>query len=165
MKRKRRVAERQKKEAQRSGRERPASRLPASFTIEAALLVPVLLAVLFLLLQSILYLHDTVQAEVWLSEQAVRVRREAENDGRTVGERGTEDLPRLAVLRCRSDSVTKHLFSVRARAVFETRMLSGFASLFFGGPARERTGQVTEKIMDTPGFLRIAGAIQEELEE
>ena len=45
------------------------------------------------------------------------------------------------------------------------RMLSRFVAVFFDGPARSRMKRVTEKIMDTPGFLRIAGAIQEELEE
>ena len=139
-------------------------RLQASFTIEAALLVPILLAVLFLLLQSILYLHDTVRAEVWLSEQAVWARRESEND-RVPAEGTREAAPRRAVLRGGNHSVTKRWFSIQAEASFEIRMLSRFVAVFFDGPARSRMKRVTEKIMDTPGFLRIAGAIQEELEE
>lgn len=165
MERKRRIQKQWEKEERETVRDRRGRRLRASFTIEAALLVPVLLAVLFLLLQSILYLHDTVQAEVWLSEQAVRVRREAENDGQPAEARISEDSLRLTVLRCRNRFVTKHLFSVRAEASFEMRMLSRFAAAFFDRPSQGRARQVTEKIMDTPGFLRIAGAIQEELEE
>ena len=165
MERKRGMWNRQEKEEREVPGIRRGRRLRASFTIEAALLVPVLLAVLFLLLQSILYLHDTVRAEVWLSEQAVRVRREAENDGRPAERTNAEDLPRMAVLVCGDCSVTKRLFSVRAEASFAIRTLSRFAAAFFDGPAEGRTRRVTEKIMDTPGFLRIAGAIQEEMEE
>jgi len=54
-------------------------RLRASFTIEASFVVPVVLALVFLGLGTILYLHDRVWAQAWAYEQAWRIRMEAES--------------------------------------------------------------------------------------
>jgi len=54
-------------------------RLRASFTIEAALIVPVVLALVFLGLGTILYLHDRVWAQAWAYEQAWWTRMEEES--------------------------------------------------------------------------------------
>ena len=44
--------------------------LAGSFTIEAALLIPLLLSVIFMILQLTLYLHDMVWTEAWIGWQA-----------------------------------------------------------------------------------------------
>lgn len=137
----------------------------ASFTIEAAVIVPIILAVIFLLLQMILYLHDTVWTEVWLSGQAWNVRWSQENESDDENGVGMGEVPRLAVLRCGDRRLVEHSRSVRAEALFQIHLFPRFVTVIFETQPDEVSRQVTEKIVDTPQFLKIVGAILEEGEE
>ncbi len=143
----------------RSGR-RP-TRFPAGFTIEAAVVVPVALAVICLILQTVLYLHDTVWAQAWLCEQAWRIRWEQET-----GEDMPEGHPiRLSVLRCVGREETVRGRRCRSSASFQVTLLSHFVTLVFTGGTETVQKQAEEKAVDTPGFLRLVGAILEEDKE
>lgn len=145
------------------------SRLPlksckASFTIEAAILVPLVLAVIFLLLQMTLYLHDSVYASAWLHEQAWSARLDAES-GLTPEYTQDNEAARLAVLRYREGGTSVSGRICWAEADYEICLLPRFAALIFTGQPGVQQMQVTEKTMDTPAFLKIAGAILEEIKE
>lgn len=146
--------------------------LQASFTIEAALLVPIVLAVLFALLQIILYLHDTVWAEAWLHQQAWNHRWSLENGITNTGDPGAGDeaagpgpAPVLAVLRCTGSGLTQRFGKVRAEASFDVFLLPRYAAAVWGSDLTAMEKTVTERVINTPGFLRIAGAILEEMED
>ena len=145
------------------------SRLPlksckASFTIEAAILVPLVLAVIFLLLQMTLYLHDSVYASAWLHEQAWSARLEAESGRMPEYTQNTQDT-QTTVLRYVDGGTHVNGRVCRAEAGYEICLLPRFAALIFTGQPERRQMQVTEKAMDTPAFLKIAGAILEEIRE
>ena len=133
----------------------------ASLTIEAAILVPLILAVIFLLLQVVLYLHDMVRSSAWLHESAWELRW-----GQESGESlPAEAAPELAVLRCTNSSMEQGGRSCRAGAEFRVCLLPPFVTVLFTGQPDALQRQVTESVMDTPAFLRIAGAILEEVRE
>lgn len=136
----------------------------ASFTIEAAILIPLILAVVFLLLQMTLYLHDSVYASAWLHEQAWSKRLDAES-GRMPEYTKQAEAAQLSVLRYieGESSVSGHV--CRADAAYEIRLLPQFAALVFTGQPGRQQMQVTEKAMDMPAFMKIAGAILEEIQE
>lgn len=149
--------------------------LSGSFTIEAALLVPLVLAVIFLILQSVIYLHDTVWAEAWMYQNVWKLRLSQETGtdlyGETAGalwegetEAGdvTGQAPRLAVLRCEEAYVSAEGQKCRAQAVFRVCLLPDFVVRIFTGQSEYVSGQVSERAMDVCGFLRIAGAVLEE---
>ena len=136
----------------------------ASFTIEAALLAPLLLAVIFLLLQMTLYLHDSVYASAWLHEQAWSARLEAESGRMPEYTQNTQDT-QTAVLRYIDGGTHVNGRVCRAEAGYEICLLPRIAALIFTGQPERRQMQVTEKAMDTPAFLKIAGAILEEIRE
>ncbi len=136
----------------------------ASFTIEAALLAPLLLAVIFLLLQMTLYLHDSVYASALLHEQAWSARLEAESGRMPEYTQNTQDT-QTTVLRYVDGGTHVNGRVCRAEAGYEICLLPRFAALIFTGQPERRQMQVTEKAMDTPAFLKIAGAILEEIRE
>lgn len=133
----------------------------ASLTIEAAILVPLILAVIFLLLQVVLYLHDMVRSSAWLHESAWELRWSQES-GESLP---AEAAPELAVLRCTSSSMEQSGRSCRAGAEFRVCLLPRFVTILFTGQPDALQRQVTERVMDTPAFLRIAGAVLEEVRE
>ena len=145
--------------------------LCASFTIEAALLVPILFAVIFLLLQTGLYLHDTVWMEAWLYERTWNLRWEQErkeekeeNENPQTGI-DTDIVPNLAVLRYEDGRTVYHDGSFRTEAEFRICLLPEYITIIFTGQPEITQKQATEKILDTPGFIKIVGAIIEEQEE
>lgn len=139
-----------------------------SFTLEAALLVPMILAVLFLLIQTILYLHDTVWAEVWLFQKAWEERWSLETGepdvGNDVGQ--TADF-RLTVLQSAAGEsgydMVQHGHTLRVEAHFQVNLLPQIVTMIFTGQQDHIKKQAVEKISDTPEFIRIAGAILEEM--
>lgn len=142
----------------------------ASFTIEAAILVPVILAIIFLLLQTVLYFHDTVCAEAWLYQKAWRLSWEQEReeagdiDNTETGQEADLEIPRLAIMRYAGSETIQHDKTVRIECAFQVCLLPRFVTVVFNGQPETAQRQAAGKIMNTPGFLRIAGAILEEKE-
>lgn len=137
---------------------------PASFTLEAAILVPLILAVIFLLLQTALYLHDSVRASAWLHEQAWGLRWSIESGQEPEGTLAP-DASHLPVLRYVSGGFDQNGRLCQADARFEVRLLPHFVTILFTGQPEAVRQQVTERTMDTPAFLKIAGAVLEEMRE
>lgn len=136
--------------------------LRASFTIEAALLVPMILAVLFLLLQMVLYFHDTVTAEAWLYQETWKLRWN-EEQAETVFEQ--EAAPAMAVLRQETDAVTKKGNNLRQETTFQVALLPDFVTVLWNGQPEQLTKRSNEQNIQPWRFVRIAGAILEEWEE
>ena len=141
--------------------------LAGSFTIEAALLIPLLLSVIFMILQLTLYLHDMVWTEAWIGWQAWQMFVEAEGGS---AESGTEDeegfpVPALPVLRFAGSETGRTSGVAEDRvwiaASFDVNTVAGFGALIFEGQPSSVQKQAQERVTDTPGFMRLAGAILE----
>lgn len=149
--------------------------LTASFTIEAAILVPLILILFFWFIQMILYLHDTIWVETWLYEESGQIRWEQEGgerrEGKIEGEaNGIFDfygkvVSRLPVLRVMNQEETYHSGGFRLEAYFQVRLLPTIITQIFEGTPDTSMKQSTEKITDSPGFLKIVGAILQEKEQ
>ncbi len=144
--------------------------LSGSFTVEAAVVVPLILAVLFLLLQTVIYLHDAVWAEVWMDQRAWQERYCAETAGAaglSVSVSGDidsemQDYPKLAVLRFTDSQTSVQSKKVSCIAEFDVFLLPDFVSMIFTGQSGSLHRETTERVTDTLGMIRIAGAIAEE---
>ena len=132
------------------------------FTIEAALLVPLILAVLFLLLQTTLFLHDNVVVQTWLYQETWKLRWNEEQET-TVFDR--EEVPVTAVLRCQEETTTHRRNQIRREVECQVRLLPDFVKVLLTGSLQPLTRQAEEKENDPWRFIRIAGAILEEWEE
>ena len=132
------------------------------FTIEAALLVPLILAVLFLLLQTVLFLHDNVVVQTWLYQETWKLRWNEEQET-TVFDR--EEVPVTAVLRCQEETTTHRRNQIRREVECQVRLLPNFVKVLLTGSLQPLTRQAEEKETDPWRFIRIAGAILEEWEE
>lgn len=136
--------------------------LQASFTIEAALLIPLVLAVLFLLMQIVLYLHDTVSAEAWLYQETWKIRWNEEQDSLVYKE---ADPPSMAVFRYQNKETETQWHTVRQQATFDVALLPKFVTVIFNGQPGTVTKTAREKEISSWQFIRIVGAIREEWEE
>ncbi len=139
-----------------------AADFPASFTIEAAVIVPLVLAVVFLLLQTLLFLHDTVQAEAWLYHETWKQRWNEEG--------GTEvfvpsEAPAMAVLRYEEEQESRRSHMMRREVSFHVELLPEFVTVLFTGQPVRTEKRSTENKTDPWQFVRIAGAVLEEWEE
>ena len=143
--------------------------VPASLTIEAALLVPLLLAILFLLLQMVLFLHDTVIVETWLYQETWKRCRSEEQKAAGLGSEEawleSEEAPKLAVLRHVSSDVTEKWNLWQQESVFDVCLLPEFVTVILQGQPRQTVKQAAERERHPWQFVRIAGAILEEWEE
>lgn len=133
--------------------------LKASLTIEASLLVPMILALLFLLLQTTLYFHDTVCAQAWMYRETWKLRWN-EEQGQTVF--AAERSPNMAVLRHEEDEVKLQWRKVSQKSVWRMVMLPEFVSVLWNDQPEKREGTASESIRCPWEFMRIAGAIFEE---
>ena len=134
----------------------------ASFTIEAAILVPLILAVLFLLLQVILFLHDTVVSEAWLYQETWKLRWNEEQEEMAFA---AEEAPALAVLRHSGTQTAREGNTIRQEAQFTVRLLPEFVTVLLAGQPQQTEKQAVEQKRNPWQFIRIAGAIMEEWEE
>jgi len=132
------------------------------FTIEAALLVPLILAVLFLLLQTILFLHDNVLLQTWLYQETWKLRWNEEQEAPVFA---GEEAPVTAVLRCQEEKTTHTWNRIRKETVCQVCLLPDFVKILLTGTPQQLIKQSEEKETDPWKFIRIAGAILEEWEE
>lgn len=146
----------------REKKTREKSALSGSYTIEAALIVPLLLAVILLFLQVVLYLHDTVAAEAWLYEETWKLRWNQEQDSNVFA---AETAPTLPVLRYEEAETTSHWFQTRREVVFRVEQMPRFVDMIFDGQPGEVQKRSTETRYQPAWFLRITGAILDEWEE
>ncbi len=159
-------------------------RLQASFTLEAALIVPLLLAVIFMTLQLALYLHDSVWAEAWVRQRAWQLSLAAEGGeaetlprSQTAEEGNRKNLQQdeeenhkvaedalelpLPVLRLADYAEGEGGGEVWFEASFNVNTVAAFGRLIYDGQPLETSRRAAERVIDAPGFLRIAGAILE----
>ena len=136
--------------------------MKASLTIEASVLVPMILALVFLLLQTTLYFHDTVCAQAWMYQEVWKLGWN-EAQGQTVF--AAEQSPDTAVLRHEEDEVALQWRRVSQESVWRVVMLPEFISVLWNGQPREREETVSGSVRYPWEFMRIAGAIFEEWKE
>lgn len=136
--------------------------LSGSFTIEAALVVPLVLAVVFLLLQVIVYLHDTVSAETWLYQESWKQRWNEEQESQFFAE---EEFSSMAVLRAPQIETMERGTLLQKEVTFEMHLLPEFVTILWEGMPRQTQKRSVEHIMSPGRFVRIVAAIREEWEE
>ena len=137
-------------------------KVSASATIEASLLVPLVLAILFLLLQTILYLHDRVVAEAWLYQQSWQLRWEKEQDKEIFQE---EETPAMAILRGAQISQIQKGNLLRQEVLFQVHLLPSIVEMVWARMPEETEIRALEQCYEPWEFLRLSGAILEEWEE
>ena len=137
-------------------------KVSGSATIEASLLVPLVLAILFLLLQTILYLHDHVVAEAWLYRQSWQLRWEKEQDMEIFQE---EEAPAMAILRGAQVSQIQKGNLLRQEVLFQVHLLPSIVEMVWAEMPQETEIRSLEQCYEPWEFLRLSGAILEEWEE
>lgn len=128
--------------------------LPASYTIEMSVLVPLALAVIVLILQMVLYAHDTVWTDAWICIRNQELGWQQDNFTESLFD--TE--PRLTVLRQESVWQEEEKNSVTTEAVFRFCLLPEAVRVLISGIPDKVERAVTDPVADLPGWMRKMGA-------
>lgn len=139
-------------------------KLAASYTIELSFLVPLIFAVFFLILQLILYVHDTVWTDAWLCTKNQVGRWQLENGGEAQDFTKIlfDETPRLVVLRLETADQTERNNVVTTEAVFRFCLLPEEVRILV--PVFPETVErcVIDSVQDIPGWMRKVGAASQE---
>ncbi len=119
-----------------------------SFTIEMALVIPLMLAMMCLILQVVLYAHDTVWVDAWICTI---------NQERCWQEEEVP-LPKLMVLRQKNVEQTVENNIATTQGVFQFALLPSYARTLVPDYPETVVRSVSDPVWDLPGWVRKMGA-------
>lgn len=126
-----------------------------------SLLVPLILAVIFLVLQMVLYAHDTVWADAWIctKNQESIWQQETGRDTEDFTAKLFAEMPRLVVLRLETANQSERKEGMTTQAVFRFCLLPEEVRLLIPVFPETVERQVTDCVQDLPGWMRKTSAL------